>query len=57
MAWPSRAMDLLAAAIAEAHAYVILGIIERADQGGQGTLYGTTMYFGPDGQLLGRHRS
>ncbi|MDA8200105.1 MAG: carbon-nitrogen hydrolase family protein [Thermaerobacter sp.] len=53
---PSPAIDRLAAAVAQAHAYVVLGVIERADHGGQGTLYGTTLYFGPEGQLLGRHR-
>lgn len=53
---PSPAIDRLSEAIARAQAYVVMGIIERADHGGQGTLYGTMLYFGPDGTLLGRHR-
>lgn len=53
---PSSDVDRLAEAIAQTHAYVVMGVIERADHGGRGTLYGTTFYFGPDGTLLGRHR-
>lgn len=53
---PSTDVDRLAEAIARTHAYVVMGVIERADHGGRGTLYGTTLYFGPDGTLLGRHR-
>ncbi len=53
---PSPNIDRLGAAIARAKAYAVMGVIERADHGGHGTLYGTTLYFGPDGALLGRHR-
>lgn len=53
---PSPSIDRLTEVIARARAYVVMGIIERADHGSQGTLYGTTLYFGPDGTLLGRHR-
>ncbi|MCL6516533.1 carbon-nitrogen hydrolase family protein [Alicyclobacillus sp.] len=53
---PSPALDTLSEAIARVQAYVVMGVIERADHGTGGTLYGTTLYFGPDGTLLGRHR-
>ncbi len=53
---PSSQMDRLSAAISQANAYVVMGIIERADHGSQGTLYGTTVYFGPGGEVLGKHR-
>lgn len=56
VAMPSPTMDRLATAIAEAQAYVVMGAVERADHGGQGTLYGTTLYYGPDGRVLGKHR-
>jgi len=50
------ALAPLREAIAQVGAYVVMGVVERADHGAQGTLYGTTLYFGPDGSLLGRHR-
>ncbi|NMP23843.1 carbon-nitrogen hydrolase family protein [Sulfobacillus harzensis] len=53
---PSPDIDRLKEAIARTKAYVVMGVIERADHGGHATLYGTTLYFGPDGTLLGRHR-
>ncbi len=53
---PSSSIDRLGAAVARAKAYVVMGVIEQADHGGHGTLYGTTLYFGPTGELLGRHR-
>lgn len=53
---PSPAIDKLSEAIAQVQAYVVMGITERANHGGEGTLYGTMLYFGPDGTLLGRHR-
>jgi nitrilase len=33
-----------------------MGVIERDSQYSRGTLYCTLLYFGPDGQLLGKHR-
>jgi nitrilase len=39
----------------EANAYLAIGVIER-DNRGKGTLYCTLLYFGPGGQLLGKHR-
>jgi len=39
--------------IARDHAvYLVIGVIER----GGGTLYCTVLFFGPDGELLGKHR-
>lgn len=53
---PSAPMTRLADAIGRAHAFVAMGVIERSDHGSGGTLYGTTLYFGPDGALMGKHR-
>ncbi len=33
-----------------------MGVIERDSQFSRGTLYCTLLYFGPNGQLLGKHR-
>ncbi len=52
---PSPATEKLASAAKKANAYVIMGVVER-DSTSQGTLYCTTLYFGPDGTLLGKHR-
>lgn len=49
---PSAATEQLGAAAAEAGAYVAIGVSELAG----GTLYNTLLYFGPDGNLAGRHR-
>ncbi|AXF56700.1 carbon-nitrogen hydrolase family protein [Salicibibacter kimchii] len=53
---PSEATEKLAEAIRKVQAYVVMGIIERDDKGSQGTLFGTMLYFGPDGEILGKHR-
>ncbi len=53
---PSPQMQRLSSAISQVQVYVVMGIIERADHGSQGTLYGTTVYFGPNGEILGKHR-
>lgn len=53
---PSPATDALAAAARQAGAYLAIGVIERDDQFSGGTLYCTLLYFGPDGQILGKHR-
>lgn len=37
-------------------AYVALGVIERDSEFSKGTLYCTLLYFGPSGELLGKHR-
>jgi len=43
-------------AAAQSKAYLVIGVIERDTQFSRGTLYCTVLYFGPDGQLLGKHR-
>ena len=53
---PSPSLERLAKAIAKARVYVVMGVIERSDHGARGTLYGCTLYYGPDGRLLGKHR-
>ena len=53
---PSAATEALGAAAREANAYLAIGVIERDNQFSRGTLYCTLLYFGPDGQLLGKHR-
>jgi nitrilase len=53
---PSPATEALGAAAAQAKAYLIIGVIERDTQFSRGTLYCTSLYFSPDGQLLGKHR-
>jgi nitrilase len=50
------ALAPLREATAQVGAYVVMGVVERSDHGGHGTLYGTTLYFGPDGGLLAKHR-
>lgn len=53
---PGPAFDRLSAAARQAQAYLAVGVIERDAQTSRGTLYCTTLYFGPDGRLLGKHR-
>jgi nitrilase len=53
---PSPATKAIGAAAREAGAYVAIGVIERDSQFSRGTLYCTLLYFGPDGQFLGKHR-
>lgn len=52
---PGAETEALGAAAQQAQAYLIMGVVERSPLG-TGTLYCTTLYFGPDGQLLGKHR-
>jgi nitrilase len=53
---PGPATEALGAAARQANAYLAIGVIERDSQFSGGTLYCTLLYFGPDGQLLGKHR-
>jgi nitrilase len=53
---PSPATEALGATAAQSKAYLIIGVIERDNQFSRGTLYCTMLYFGPDGQLIGKHR-
>ncbi|MDR3331556.1 MAG: carbon-nitrogen hydrolase family protein, partial [Synergistaceae bacterium] len=40
----------------EAGAYISIGVIERDAMGLDRTLYGTNIFYGPNGDLLGKHR-
>jgi len=53
---PGPATDTLGQAAKEAGAFLAVGVIERDTQFSGGTLYCTMLYFGPNGQLLGKHR-
>jgi nitrilase len=53
---PGPATETLGAAAREAGAYLAIGVVERDTQFSRGTLYCTLLYFGPGGQLLGKHR-
>ena len=52
---PGPITEQLGNAANEANAYLAIGVTER-DNRGKGTLYCTLLYFGPEGQLLGKHR-
>jgi nitrilase len=49
---PGPATSALGAAARAHHVHLVVGVIERAG----GTLYCSVLFFGPDGQLLGKHR-
>ncbi len=51
---PGPVTDTLGAAAREAGAYVVIGVQEREPHGA--TIYNTTLYLGPDGALLAKHR-
>ncbi|WP_280155390.1 carbon-nitrogen hydrolase family protein [Piscinibacter sp. XHJ-5] len=51
---PGPVTAALGAAARDADAYVVIGVHEREAHGS--TLYNTTLYFGPDGALLAKHR-
>ena len=53
---PSSAIDRLGAAVREAGVYLAMGIIERDTEFSGGTLYCTTLYFSPEGEIIGKHR-
>ena len=53
---PGPAIDALGEAVRETGVYMAIGVIERDTQFSGGTLYCTLLYFGPDGQMLGKHR-
>jgi nitrilase len=53
---PSPATKALSAAVREAGVYMAIGVIERDTQFSGGTLYCTILYFGPDGEIIGKHR-
>jgi nitrilase len=51
---PGPVTDALGAAARAAGTYVVMGVEEREPHGS--TIYNTTLYLGPDGALLGKHR-
>lgn len=51
---PGPVTDALGAAAKAADAYVVINVEEREQHGS--TIYNTTLYLGPDGSLLGKHR-
>ncbi len=51
---PGPVTEALGAAAAETGTYLVIGVQEREPHGA--TIYNTTLYFGPDGSLLGKHR-
>ncbi len=53
---PGPVVQRLSEAAIAAGAFLAVGVIEKDEDFGQGTLYCTVLYFGPDGRLLGKHR-
>ncbi|MFB9184292.1 carbon-nitrogen hydrolase family protein [Dactylosporangium sucinum] len=51
---PGPVTERLGRAAHDAGVHLVIGINEREERGG--TVYNTTVYFGPDGRLLGKHR-
>jgi len=51
---PGPVTDALSAAAFDTGTYLVIGVDEREPHGA--TIYNTTLYFGPDGALLGKHR-
>jgi nitrilase len=51
---PGPVTDALAAAAYDTGTYLVIGVDEREEHGT--TVYNTTLYVGPDGALLGKHR-
>ncbi|MBC8505421.1 MAG: carbon-nitrogen hydrolase family protein [Chloroflexi bacterium] len=53
---PGPETQRLGEAAREAGIYLAMGVVERDSEFSKGTLFCTTLYFGPDGSLLGKHR-
>lgn len=53
---PSTATKQIGAAAKKAKVYVVIGINERNAEAGGHSLYNTVLYFGSDGQIMGKHR-
>ncbi|MCL7451803.1 MAG: carbon-nitrogen hydrolase family protein [Anaerolineae bacterium] len=53
---PGPATKALGEAARQVAAYLAVGVVERDQDYGGGTLYCTLLYFGPDGRLLAKHR-
>lgn len=56
MTVPGETTLALGEAARAAGVYLVIGIIERDIEYSSGTLFCTTLYFGPSGKLLGKHR-
>lgn len=53
---PGPETKQLGKAVKEAGAYTMIGVIERDQETSGGTLYCATIFFNPDGELIGKHR-
>lgn len=53
---PSGATETLGSVVRETGVHLAMGVIERDGRFGGGTLYCTLLYFGPDGEVAGKHR-
>ena len=53
---PSKEIEKLAEIAKKLGVYLIIGVTERDILPASGTLFCTTLYFGPEGKLLGKHR-
>jgi nitrilase len=53
---PGQAVTQLSDLARECAAYLAMGVVERDATYSGGTLYCTVLFFGPDGQYLGKHR-
>ncbi|GAA4720531.1 carbon-nitrogen hydrolase family protein [Phytohabitans rumicis] len=51
---PGPVTETLGAAARDTGTYLVIGVDEREPHGA--TIYNTTLYFGPEGALLGKHR-
>jgi nitrilase len=56
MTVPGPVTDIIGKAAKAADAFVALGVVEGDTTYNGGTLFCTLLYFGPNGQLLGKHR-
>jgi len=52
---PGPETEALGAAARDANAYVVMGVCEKLP-GTLGTMFNTQVWFGPDGQILGKHQ-
>ena len=53
---PGPEVEALGKAVKNAGVFLAIGVIERDSDYSGGTLYCSLLYFGPDGNLLGKHR-
>ncbi|PJF41750.1 MAG: carbon-nitrogen hydrolase family protein [Chloroflexi bacterium] len=53
---PDESIQALTDAASAAGAYIVIGVVEQDETPPHATLYNTTLYIGPNGALLGKHR-